>query len=262
MANISIKFVGTGNSFSKKYGNTSAVVSVENNGVTKKILIDCGRTVPDGLHEQGIGWEELDAIFITHLHGDHVNGLEEAGFYGRYVSKRKPHLVFPHKQMKDFLWNNVLKGTMIHGDLARSMNLEDYFTYEIVNDRMQFFDFNDVMVSVFTTEHVPKKKSYGLIFGTSDYVIYTSDSLFQHDLVDMAFADGCQAIFHDCGIVHYEGQVHASLEDLMTIDKIHRNKVFLMHYPDNIIDSYYEIKDSGLEIAVSGIEYKFTLDKQ
>ena len=170
MTNIDITFLGTGSAFSKKFGNNSAVVSVGD----KNLLIDCGRTTPDDLAKSQFTWSDIDAIFVTHLHGDHVYGLEEAGFFGRYVLKKKPHIIFPHKKVKIDLWERVLKGTMLQGDLARNMNFDDYFTYEIVDDREQYFDFNGVMFSVFTTQHVPNKKSYGLVIGEYNYIVYTS----------------------------------------------------------------------------------------
>lgn len=55
-------------------GNTTYI---ECNGT--KILIDMGNTckyVTDKLRGIGVGAEEIDAIFITHTHSDHVKGLK------------------------------------------------------------------------------------------------------------------------------------------------------------------------------------------
>lgn len=257
MANIRIRFLGVGSSFSKNYGNTSAVVTVTNNNTVKNMLIDCGRTTPDDLVNAGYTWDMIDAIFISHLHGDHVFGLEEAGFMGRYVFEKKPHIIFPNQKLKTDLWERTLKGTMMNGDLASNMTFEDYFTYESVPREEQYFLFNNVMFSVYPTIHIKNKKSYGLIIGEMNYVIYTADSLLNRDLVDIAVSDGCQAIFHDCQFSHSEKRVHASLDDLLTLDVGSRERIYIMHYNDDIDRYYFDIKDSGLRIALRNIEYEF-----
>lgn len=51
---------------------------------TQTILIDTGNgparpgTLPEGLAELGMRPEQIDLIFLTHFHGDHINGLLDA----------------------------------------------------------------------------------------------------------------------------------------------------------------------------------------
>lgn len=254
---MTFTFLGTGSAFSKKYGNNSCLVTVKQGDVSKNLLIDCGRTAPDDLHNSGYKWEDIDAIFITHLHGDHVYGLEEAGFVGRYALKRKPHIIFPDRKVKNDLWEKVLKGTMADGDLDRKMVFEDYFTYEVVPTPEEYFEFNGLMVSVYQTQHVKNKKSYGLIFGEYEYVVYTSDSLFDKGFISAILDAGAKAVFHDCSFANYKGKVHASLDELETLTEDERNKVYLMHYTDDIYDHYHRIKDDGFNIAIKYDSYSF-----
>lgn len=258
MPNVTLQFMGTGSAFSKKYGNTSALVFVENEGVTKKLLLDCGRTTPDDIVDHGYTFADIDAIFITHLHGDHVFGLEEAGFYGRYVLKKKPHLIFPNIKLKQDLWERVLKGTMMNsGELTRPMTFEDYFTYEVVERQEQFFYFNGIMFSVFPTYHIKNKKSYGVIIGETNYILYSGDSLLNRDLIDIGFSEDCQAVFHDCQLFHNEERVHASLSDLKTLNWEWRDRIYIMHYGDNLEDNRDEIKSEGFQVAVRGQKYHY-----
>ena len=41
----------------------------------KKILIDCGEGTQISMKKVGCGFKGIDLILITHLHGDHINGL-------------------------------------------------------------------------------------------------------------------------------------------------------------------------------------------
>ncbi|MER2007930.1 MAG: MBL fold metallo-hydrolase [Psychrobacillus sp.] len=254
---IDLTFLGTGSAFSKVYGNNSAVLTIANGPVVKRMMIDCGRTTPDDLHASQFDLGDIDAIFITHLHGDHVYGLEEMGFYGRYVLNRKPHLVLPTKEMKYKLWHEILKGTMEEGDLDRPMSFDDYFTCEIVDEKEQYFLFNDCMISVYNTEHIENKESYGLIISEYDYIVYTSDSLFNEDFIKSTIKDGAQAIFHDCQMVDYEGKVHASLSEIESLPNKYKRKIHIMHYGDDLTSYYDRIKGNYLNIASKCETYSF-----
>lgn len=70
-----IKFIGVGEAFDEQLPNTSIQISVEANGVENCILLDCGPTVPPCLWQSCPDAERLDAIWISHFHGDHFFGL-------------------------------------------------------------------------------------------------------------------------------------------------------------------------------------------
>ena len=40
-----------------------------------KILIDCGEGTQISMRIKNCGFKNIDLIFITHLHGDHINGI-------------------------------------------------------------------------------------------------------------------------------------------------------------------------------------------
>ncbi len=69
---IRIKFLGTA-SGTPISGLFPASALFEDNG--KKLLIDCGEGIQYQLFRSGIGLRGLEAVLITHMHGDHVLGL-------------------------------------------------------------------------------------------------------------------------------------------------------------------------------------------
>jgi ribonuclease BN (tRNA processing enzyme) len=81
----SIKFIGTGGAFDFTSGNSSAVVR----HCDKNFLIDCGNSVFSRLASLGMV-SEIDGIFITHLHDDHVGSLTTLLFYRRFVLGKGP----------------------------------------------------------------------------------------------------------------------------------------------------------------------------
>ncbi len=69
---LEVTFIGSGDAFgSGGRRNTSILLR----GRQGSILLDCGPTTPHGLRELGVDPREIDAIAISHFHGDHVAGI-------------------------------------------------------------------------------------------------------------------------------------------------------------------------------------------
>lgn len=220
---------GTGSAWSRKYGNSSALVESATEGATR-LLIDCGHTVPGRLEETGVNLRDIDAVFISHLHGDHVYGLEEWGFKNFLLWDVRPVLLIA-EELADPLWANVLSGTMAQV-CNRSCLLDDYF--EVV--RLQVG--RPVTVGPLTLEirpvrHVPNAASFGCrVNGEGLSVGFTCDSLAG---VDPWFYDGTDVVFHDCSFAPpFAETVHAHYEELRRYREDWRNRTQLVHYSDEI----------------------------
>ncbi|MBN1944762.1 MAG: MBL fold metallo-hydrolase [Bradymonadales bacterium] len=69
---FTVRFLGTGNAFAQG-GKGYQAIHVTSPELT--FLVDCGPTVQLIANQQGIDLSTLDAIFFTHVHGDHAFGL-------------------------------------------------------------------------------------------------------------------------------------------------------------------------------------------
>ena len=67
-----VLFVGTGDAFNSG-GRRNSAILVREQGRT--LLLDCGPTTLAGLSELGIDPLEIDAIALSHFHGDHIAGV-------------------------------------------------------------------------------------------------------------------------------------------------------------------------------------------
>jgi len=56
-------------------------------------LIDCGASSLVGMRRLGLEPNDIDTVFVTHLHGDHFGGLPWLLVDGQYVSKRTRPLI-------------------------------------------------------------------------------------------------------------------------------------------------------------------------
>jgi ribonuclease BN (tRNA processing enzyme) len=67
-----VSFLGSGDAFCADGRGQSALLIEDGLGM---LLVDCGATVPLALARLGVSPARLDAVLITHWHGDHAGGL-------------------------------------------------------------------------------------------------------------------------------------------------------------------------------------------
>lgn len=72
---LRIVFLGVGEACDEAFPNTSIWLQGKAAGRRGSILLDCGFTVPPHLWRQCPDHEDLDAVWISHCHGDHYFGL-------------------------------------------------------------------------------------------------------------------------------------------------------------------------------------------
>lgn len=73
---MKIKVLGCGNAFTANNYNQQFLL--EENG--RKMLVDCGWTTRYALLNSNINMNDIDDIYISHLHADHIGGLECMAF--------------------------------------------------------------------------------------------------------------------------------------------------------------------------------------
>ena len=82
---MEIEFLGVGEAFDPALGNTSVLVR-ENS----TLLVDCGYAVPLPLFERGYTKDTIDAVYLTHFHGDHILGIPALIVRAHEEKRQKP----------------------------------------------------------------------------------------------------------------------------------------------------------------------------
>lgn len=85
-----VRFIGSGDAFGSG-GRFQTCILVEAGGL--RWLIDCGASSMIAMRAQGIDPNSIDAIVLTHLHGDHAGGVPFFLVDAMLVSKRQKPLV-------------------------------------------------------------------------------------------------------------------------------------------------------------------------
>lgn len=220
---MKLQMLGTGSAFAKAFHNNNALLEFGG----KTLLVDCGITAPKALHELGRSFDEIDAVLITHMHADHIGGLEELAFQMKFIYNRTP-ILYLADTLVEPLWNHSLRGGL-EQDNWRS--LEDYFDVRPLNEGQPAELLPGIKAELLLTPHIPNKPSYSILF--NDHFFYSADMVFTPDLLEQLVRErGVTTIFHDCQL-HPPGVVHADLASLLTLPDEIQKIVYLMHYGDD-----------------------------
>src|SRR5579871_6808176 len=93
--------LGTGNAFAEGSRFHSATIVKAGR---KTLLVDCGPCIMPALNRAGITSDEIDAVLITHFHGDHIGGVPLLLLDCRFRSRRtRPLLILGPRRCKAHL---------------------------------------------------------------------------------------------------------------------------------------------------------------
>ena len=248
---MELTFLGTGGAFTDfrvNYHNNLVVDCgfLDGEQVERYILIDCGATAVQSLKELGIKSWEVEGVVVTHLHGDHVGGIEQLLWERFYTGPHGPGF----KKTALYATPDVLEGvqqflTPCVDEFTSEDGIARVEGYAALVEEVPSMEFDEaeftwhlghVQVRFHRTPHVESdyasKPAYGIELisaATGGSAYYTSDTMFRSEIGEL-FPDA-QIIFHDCTFSpKYKGTVHTHYEDLLTLDDETRSRIILMHH--------------------------------
>ena len=88
---VSVRFLGSGDAFGSG-GRFQACIHVRS--PDSNVLLDCGASSLIAMRRFGVEPNEIEAILVSHLHGDHFGGIPFFILDGQFLSKRaRPLLI-------------------------------------------------------------------------------------------------------------------------------------------------------------------------
>lgn len=220
--------LGVGDTFSERYHPTSLLLRCRG----FQLALDCPDQYRAVLRDAGarsgraLSLSDIDHVLITHVHGDHMNGLEGVAFHKRFADKKRLHLV-TSPEVRQSIWDERLKAsmsTLFDGQQHRTLGFGDYFEVTELSWA------EPVEVGPFrirarrTLHHVPT--SALLIEAGGRSLGYSSDTAFDPSLID--FLSPANLIIHETNL----GPAHTPYASLASLPAELRGRMRLNHYPD------------------------------
>ena len=146
----------------KRFGPANLVSTSQSS-----ILVDCGSGVTQRLKEAKISSADIDALFLTHLHSDHVVDLYQLIISSWHSYRTKPWKIFGPRGTKKFV--KKLMDTWKDERILRIKN-EQRSSIQAFNLKVTEFSeygkirIKDLVIEYFTVDHKPVKYAYGFNF--------------------------------------------------------------------------------------------------
>jgi ribonuclease BN (tRNA processing enzyme) len=195
------------------------------------ILLDASSAVVHRIAQEQFDWVNLDAVWISHFHLDHVGGL--APFL--FGTKHAPQTRFRTKPLT-ILGPSGLKQLLRKFDEAGDYRILDQpFPVEIreVAPQSRFEVLPELLAEAFSTPHTMESLAIRISDRTERSIVYTSDTGYADSLG--SFASETDLLLMECSFFRDKPiDTHLELRDAMLLaEKARARKVVLTHlYPE------------------------------
>lgn len=263
---MKLLFLGSGSAFTVGADNFhSNILLIDEQG--RKLLIDCGSDIRFSLHAAGFSYQEITDIYISHLHADHVGGMEYIGITTLFDPQCAKPKVYVSQDVASDLWDRSLAGGMkdIGGEIA---DLNTYFEVRKIKLNGHFV-WENIEFQLVRVTHVHNSfnlmPSYGLFFEINNTSLFlTTDTQLRLE-ENKTFYDRADVIFHDCETSQYPSPVHASYAQLAALPDRLKRKMWLYGYqpgplPDACPDGFLGFVKRGqvFEISETGVTSSYS----
>lgn len=245
-ARFEVMPLGTGNFFASRRYSTSLLLFAGEN----TILVDCPDPIFRMLAEAGdrsgreLDPNSFDHIILTHLHGDHSNGLEGFGYWRKFLGNGRPMpIIHTSREAAEALWPKLsasMGEAVLPGRPREHYGLADYFDVR-AHAFGEKFEVCGVEFETRRTLHSIPTFGFRATFAGRRFG-YSCDTSYDPDHI--AFLEPCDLIFHET-----DHGIHTPLEKLEALPEPTRKKMRLIHLSDDFMGS------SKIEAAEEGRVY-------
>ena len=203
--------------------------------------------------EAGLALNDFDALYLTHQHADHIGGVEFIAFMTYFVPIFNKLKLYGSRELLKEAWDTTLRGGLASIQ-AKDVTLDDYFYVNRIDDNKSFL-WEGIVFDIVQSVHIMNKysivKSYGLMFkdpASTKKIYITGDTQFNpNQIID--FYNEADIIIQDCETLPMEMKsgVHANYGELQTLPEEIKQKMFLVHFGDNIVDDFDRYQDEAIE---------------
>lgn len=221
--------LGIGDAFTRHAFGSSALI--EHDG--RYVLLDCPDLVHRALHAATAkaGWQVdsdgIHDVLLTHLHGDHSNGLESFALR-RMIERFDRDLPLPtlhtNAPVAARVWDKLAPALDAVSAFSHAAKLDDFFALRVLEPERRFEVAGLEIECRFTRHPVP---TTGFLIRAPDWTLgWSGDTAFEP--AHVAWLAQADRIVHETN----DGPAHTPLADLEALPEDVRRKLHLIHVPD------------------------------
>lgn len=241
MADLKMKVLGCGDAFCSGGRFNSAFYFTSSR---INFLVDCGATTLLALKQHQIKSDDIDAVIISHFHGDHFGGLIFLLLEEKKNKRVKPLYIISPIGMDEKLKTAV--SLFYHGsDMLEELDIK-YIFY----GSHQKIEVENLMIETFPVAHAEDSLPHGIRIEVDGVVIaYSGDTEWTDELITLC--DGADLFICECNFYDNSVPGHLSYKELIS-HSLKYKKILLTHLGDEMLKN---INNLELELAEEGKEY-------
>jgi ribonuclease BN (tRNA processing enzyme) len=240
--NLRVKILGCGDAFASG-GRFNTCFYL--NSMNRHVLVDCGASALISMKKFSIPLEEIDTIFISHLHGDHFGGLPFYFLDAQYNQKRVDLLTIVGPKGTEYKVKEITSLLYPGTDL----DLLSYKIKFIEYKSNEELEIGDIILKALPVIHSEEAQAHGLriIIGSKIFA-FSGDTEWTEALIDLS--KDADLFICESNFYNKDAANHLDYHTIM----IHKNrlnckKMLLNHLGEEMISKTDEL---DLECAFDG----------
>lgn len=240
---IRLIVLGSGDAFGSGGRNFSAFVLSDGE---RYLLLDCGPSTLPAFKAAGLDPARVEAILVSHCHGDHFGGLPYFFIDYQFVSQRSSPLLLVGPEGIEQRCRELLQAT--YPDVLQVHNWRFEVKYVGLEAGWNFWE-GEIRVEAFGMEHggIPSR-GYRINWGGA-VVGYTGDTRWNPQILSLA--EGCDLLLCECFFFEQDHHSHVRYKDILEHKgELRARRILLFHPGPEMIQRMGEVE---MEMAEDGM---------
>ncbi|MGI9146156.1 MAG: MBL fold metallo-hydrolase [Chloroflexota bacterium] len=239
---LTVQFIGSGDAFGSG-GRFQACVSVRS--AQMHVLLDCGASSLVALKRLELAPASIDAVIVSHLHGDHFGGIPFLVLDQQFARRRHPLLVAGPPGVRE----RVLQAMEVLFPGSSGVERQFELRFIELGERVPT-SLGTAVVTAYELVHASGAPAYGLRLACDERVIsYSGDTEWTDALVELA--DGADLFICEAYVFEKAIRYHLSYATLAQHRaRLRCRRLLLTHMSSDVLQRQSAI---DMELAEDGL---------
>lgn len=246
-----ITFLGTGDAFGSG-GRAQSAMLLEYDGgedAHYRVLLDCGASTLPSLRAKDLHGNDIDAVLLSHFHGDHTVGLPFLLLENAFGQVRqRPLLIIGPSGVAERM-KQLMEASF------PGIHLEELpFPIQFQEAGKDAMELGPLHARWYPVDHAIASKPHGIRVETPDGILaYSGDSAWTKQLIPLA--QGADLLVCECFGYHSEVPGHMTHQQLLKHQyKLGAKRIICTHLGEEALahrdDFVFKVADDGMQVRL------------